>query len=131
MIVNNDGKVLLQERGDREGGVWGFPGGAVEVGETLAEAAVREVREETGLEVNLNSLLGVYSKGFDRYPNGDSAQAVTVFFVADVSSGELLADGVETRALAYFSEQSLPTLLNSQHERVARDFFAGVRGGWD
>jgi ADP-ribose pyrophosphatase YjhB (NUDIX family) len=47
-VFDAAGRVLLQRRGDREKPVWGFPGGAVELGESMDEAAVREVREKTG-----------------------------------------------------------------------------------
>jgi mutator protein MutT len=131
VIANQHGGVLLQQRGDRDTGVWGFPGGAVELGETVAQAAERECREETGLTVSVASLLGVYSAGTDTYPNGDSAQAITTFFVAEAVSGTLTCDGAETRALGYFTEDELPALVNDQHARVARDYFAGRRGCWD
>jgi ADP-ribose pyrophosphatase YjhB (NUDIX family) len=131
VVADEHGGVLLQQRGDRDANVWGFPGGAVELGETVADAAMRECREETGLNVSLVSLLGVYSAGLDRYPNGDSAQPITTFFVAEARSGTLACDGEETRALAYFTKDELPTLVNGQHARVARDYFAGRQGCWD
>jgi ADP-ribose pyrophosphatase YjhB (NUDIX family) len=131
VVADRRGGVLLQQRGDRDAGVWGFPGGAVELGETVAEAATRECREETGLDVSLVALLGVYSSGLDTYPNGDSAQPITTFFIAEARSGTLTCDGEETRALAYFTEEELPELVNVQHARVARDYFAGRRGCWD
>src|SRR4030095_2873809 len=58
-IIDN-GKILLTKREDFE--VWCLPGGGVEEGETLAEGAIREAKEETGLDVELTSLGGVYSR---------------------------------------------------------------------
>ena len=52
-LFNDEGKVLLQKRGDS--GKWGFPGGAIELGETPEETAVRELKEETGLDVEVES----------------------------------------------------------------------------
>jgi ADP-ribose pyrophosphatase YjhB (NUDIX family) len=120
----------MQRRGDRNRDVWGFPGGAVELGESVSDAAVREVAEETGLTVRINQLLGVYSKYHDSYPNGDSAQPITVFFVAETIAGNLRIDGHESVGLGFFGESDLPELLNSQHVDAASDLFAGRRGVW-
>ena len=129
-VLDADGKVLLQRRGDRERDVWGFPGGAVELGESVAEAAVREVAEETGLIVEVRELLGIYSKYRDAYPNGDSAQPITTFFIAEPIAGDLRGDGRESIALDFFGGDDLPTLLNAQHADAASDLFAGRRGVW-
>ena len=58
-VIVEDGKVLLIKREDFE--VWALPGGTVESGETTAQAAIREVKEETGLDVELSRLVGIYS----------------------------------------------------------------------
>ncbi|CAM3148358.1 MutT/nudix family protein [Paenibacillus lupini] len=63
IICNDNNEILLQKRGDRN--AWGFPGGAMELGESAAETAVREVLEETGLTVEVEHLIGVYTKYFD------------------------------------------------------------------
>jgi len=93
---------LLLRRSDGEN-LWGFPGGAIEPGERAADAVVREVREETGLDVEPVALIGVYSSpeyAF-AYPNGDQVQPVTVFFECQVIGGELRLDMrevIESRA---------------------------------
>jgi len=59
LIVNGDGQILLQRRTDT--GQWALPGGAQDLGETPTECAVRECREETGVEAKVTGFLGVYS----------------------------------------------------------------------
>ena len=60
IILDDKNRLLLQKRSDCE--KWGFLGGMVELGESVEEAAIREIKEESGLDVKINSLFGVYSK---------------------------------------------------------------------
>ena len=73
-IFNDKGEVLLQRRGDSN--LWGFPGGAVELGETPQMAAIREIKEETGLDVEVGRAIGVYSDLDITYASGDRAQSI-------------------------------------------------------
>ncbi len=129
-IVDDSGQVLLQQRGDRANDVWGFPGGAVELGESIETAARREVLEETGLHVSVVELLGIYSRYTDEYPNGDVAQPITIFFRCVVESGSLAVDGGETVGLDYFALDDLPPLVNQQHRDAAHDLLTGRSGVW-
>ena len=79
VIPDEDGRVLLIRRGtDPYEGMWALPGGFMEVGETIEDAAVREAREETSLSIELVRLVGVYSDP-DRDPRGHN---VSVAFLA-------------------------------------------------
>jgi ADP-ribose pyrophosphatase YjhB (NUDIX family) len=78
-IVHRDGEVLLARR--RDSGWWNLPGGGLELGETVDEGIVREVREETGLQVAVERLVGVYSK-----PQGGE---VVLLFACTILGGEL------------------------------------------
>ena len=85
LIPDGAGKVLLIRRGHRPfEGMWCFPGGMVDPGETVAGAAVREVREETGLQVTLDRVLGIYSVP-GRDPRGNY---ISIAFVAHPCDGE-------------------------------------------
>ena len=59
VVFNNRGEVLLQKRADN--GCWGLPGGRVDIGESVEQGAVREVLEETGINVTVKRLIGIYS----------------------------------------------------------------------
>lgn len=103
LVINADGDVLLQKRGDT--GRWGLPGGAIEPGEIPADAVVREVWEETGLHVRPERIVGVYGgPEFSlTYPNGDRVSTVGTAFLCRPVGGALRPDGDETLALQYFS----------------------------
>ena len=65
--VDDDGRVILLRRGFDPGrGLWTFPGGFVDLGESVAQAARRETQEELGIDVNLGALVGVYSRADER-----------------------------------------------------------------
>ena len=87
VIPAEEGVVLIRRGSDPFEGQWALPGGFVEVGETVEQAAVREAAEETGLVVELAHLVGVYSEP-ERDPRGHN---VSVTFLARVFGGELLA----------------------------------------
>ena len=122
-IADEVGRVLLIRR--RDNGCWALPGGCQELGETPAEGARRECREETGLEVRVTRLLGVFSSRryeFVNYPWKDN-EFCHVLFQAVVTGGELRASD-ETSEAAYFAEGELPELSDGHGPRVAVGFRA-------
>ena len=118
-IFNEKGEVLLQRRGDSK--KWGFPGGAVELGETPQMAAVREVKEETGLDVEVDNLIGIYTDCNMEYPNGDKAQSICIVFELKVTGGALCCDKEETLELKYFSLDHTPEMFCKKHEEILND----------
>lgn len=126
-ITNEHGDILLQKRSSRED-IWGLPGGAVELGESIEESAIREIKEETGLDVSLKYLVGVYSKYFTEYENGDKAQSICYFFKGDVVGGNLQIDNCETFDLKFFSSDKLPNIFVQQHIDAINDFFQDKKG---
>lgn len=125
-ITNENGELLLQKRNSKED-IWGLPGGAVEIGESIEESAIREVKEETGLDIRIDYLVGVYSKYFTEYPNGDKAQSICYKFKASVLGGDLFIDKYETFDLKFFDRNSLPKIFIKQHRDMIDDFFEGKR----
>ena len=95
-----DGQIALVRRaqGPRKG-TWVFPGGFVDLGESVEQAAVRETQEETGLQVRLERLVGVYSR-----PGED---VVLIVYCGPVIGGAL-TPGEETLDAAWFGPQALP-----------------------
>jgi ADP-ribose pyrophosphatase YjhB (NUDIX family) len=89
LVTDDAGRILLQRRADS--GNWSLPGGVMEIGETLGNAVVREVREETGLDVDLTGILGIYTDPLHliEYADGEVRQEFNVTFTARVTSGTI------------------------------------------
>ncbi|WP_449539644.1 NUDIX hydrolase [Ferdinandcohnia sp. Marseille-Q9671] len=111
-VLNENGEILLQKRRD---GIWGVPGGFLELGESTEEAGRREVLEETGIEIGKLDLVGVYSgkQHFVTLPNGDQFYPVTIAYVSnEIKGGILEADGLESTEAKFFNVNELPEKLN-------------------
>lgn len=96
----------------------------MELGESAEETAIREVQEETGLMILIDKFIGVYTKYFDKYPNGDQAQTITFFYQASISNGELIRSNDESVELKFFNVDEVPELFNQQHADAFSDFMA-------
>ena len=92
----------------------------MEIGESAAETAIREIKEETGYDVEINELIGVYTKYFQSYPNGDKAQSIVMFFMLN-SWRRQKVDGDETLDLKFFPLDDMPPLFCKQHEDCLQD----------
>jgi len=121
VAVIDDGKVLLTKREDFE--VWCLPGGGVEEGESLAEAGIREAKEETGLAVELTRLVGVYSR-----MGGGLRDMHAVLYAAKPIGGELKTQPNETIDVAYFPFDQLPEELLFGHKKRITDAVNHVNG---
>lgn len=118
-MLNGKGEVLLQRRSDSN--LWGFPGGAIELGETPELAAIREAKEETGFDVEVGKLVGLYTDLDMVYPNGDKAQSILIAFELRIVGGEMRCDKEETLELKWFSLDEMPALFCKQHEALVCD----------
>ncbi|MGH8496638.1 MAG: NUDIX domain-containing protein [Gammaproteobacteria bacterium] len=114
MIDRPERPIVLIERG-REPGGWALPGGFVHIGETVEAAAVREAREETGLDITLQSLLGVYSDP-DRDPRGHTASVV---FIAHAGGEPKAGDDAAHAALV---DPTKPPPLAFDHAKILSDY---------
>ncbi|KGR91729.1 DNA mismatch repair protein MutT [Ureibacillus massiliensis 4400831 = CIP 108448 = CCUG 49529] len=122
IILNEKNQVLLQKRSDVQ--LWGIPSGHIEVGETVSEAAIREVKEETDLDIRIKKLIGVYSDPTSQvfeYPNGQVVHFITTCFLAEMIGGELKCNSNESLDIKFFSEENLPSDLLKMHPRWLKD----------
>jgi 8-oxo-dGTP diphosphatase len=115
------GIVLIERRFPPPG--WAIPGGFIDVGETAETAAVREAREETGLDVTLTDLLGVYS---DPVRDPRRHTIGTVYIGRAVGTPRASDDAADARV---FTEATLPRPLAFDHARILADYFRYRRTG--
>lgn len=109
IIRNEAGHILFQDPG---GPFWSLPAGAIELGESPAQAVIREVYEETGLFVRPVRLIATFGGESFRltYPDGNEVEYVATVFECKVVGGTLEAVDGESKQLAYFPKQDRPPL---------------------
>jgi mutator protein MutT len=123
IVRNGNGEILLIRRSDS--GTWDLPGGAVEPGETPSAALLREVREETGLEVSIVRVAGVFGGRTFRhtYPDGQEIEGFSVTFECEIAGGQLRNNDGEAGAFRFVSEDNMPPLTWP----YPRELFQGSR----
>jgi ADP-ribose pyrophosphatase YjhB (NUDIX family) len=128
VATNDAGHIVLQRRRDND--LWALPGGGTEFGESVARTVVREVREETGLEVEPLYVIGVYSDPDHvfAYDDGEVRQEYSVCVACRIVGGHLRTSE-ESTEVAFFAPEEIGRL--AMHERIrvrVLDFLAGERG---
>ena len=119
VLATKDDRLLMVRRGvEPEIGRWSFPAGYVDRGEVVEDAAIREVREETGLDVRLNGFVGLYSE--------TNRAVVLAVYSAEIIGGSLKADH-DAQEAAYFSANDLPPLPFPHDDRIIEDWQTLVR----
>ncbi|WP_405137607.1 NUDIX hydrolase [Nocardia sp. NBC_01388] len=96
LVVDAQGAILLQRR--RDSGNWSLPGGIMEIGETLEECVVRETKEESGLDIEITGLLGIYTdpEHVIAYADGEIRQEFSVTFYGRVCGGQVAVSDEST-----------------------------------
>lgn len=129
VILDQEKRVLLQKRADV--GMWGLPSGHVEPGETVAHAAVRELREEANLAIQIVKLIGIYSDpDFQvfHYPDGRRVHFITACFLAKITGGRLRNNSSESLAYQFFKKDCLPDNLLKMGPLWLEDALANQEG---
>ena len=121
LIVDQDQRLLMMKRTDS--GLWGIPGGAVELGEVIEEAAKRETREETNLEIVEMSLFGVFSgpELYYKYPNGDEVYNVSIVYLSHNWRGEVRLND-EHSEWNWFPAQDIPEDISPPIRTILEQF---------
>jgi ADP-ribose pyrophosphatase YjhB (NUDIX family) len=109
VVTDGEGRILLHRRADS--GNWALPGGAMELGETLAGCAIREVREETGFGVRIDRIVGIYSDPGHvfAYDDGEVRQEFSICLAATITGGALAVSS-ESTEVRFFAVSDLPAL---------------------
>ena len=135
VAVNQEGHLLLAQRTDN--GYWHFPGGYMHIGENAAHAVVREIKEETGLEITPERIIGVHPPNKPWiYPNGDQVQGLVTFFLSrlddSAANTQIHPDQVETmravwvppeQVMAYNTHPSMKVIHQAIFEHLEKGYF--------
>jgi ADP-ribose pyrophosphatase YjhB (NUDIX family) len=125
VVVDGDGRILLQRRSDS--GNWALPGGAMDIGETFAQSVIREVKEETGFDVRIERIVGIYSDPGHvfAYDDGEVRQEFNICLACTIVGGELTVSS-ESTGVQFFLFAEVPGL--AMHESIRKrieDYLSG------
>ncbi len=123
VVVNDSGDILMIRRSDNDN--WALPGGALDLGESLPTAAIRETVEETGVEVEVTGLVGIYTdpRHVILYTsNGEARQEFSVVFLAKPLSGEPTPSD-ESREVRWVPRDEVASLTMDRSMRMRVDHF--------
>ncbi|MES9604600.1 NUDIX domain-containing protein [Actinomadura sp. NPDC000929] len=129
VVENDDGEILMIRRTDNDN--WALPGGAIDLGESVTQAAIRETKEETGITVEVTGLIGIYSdpRHVIHYTSDDEVrQEFSIVLTSLYKTGVLTASS-ESKNVSWIPKELLGTLQmdNSMLRRIG-DYLKGGRG---
>jgi ADP-ribose pyrophosphatase YjhB (NUDIX family) len=125
IVTDEQGRILLHRRRDND--QWALPGGVMELGESLGECVVREVREETGFVVEPVGVVGIYSdpKHVFAYDDGEVRQEFSICFECRITAGDLAVSD-ESYEVEFFPPEEIASLPMVDRVRLrVTDFLSG------
>ena len=125
VIIVKDDMILLQKRKDNQ--KWGLIGGILELNETYEEAAIREAKEETGLDISLDYFLGIYHNYNMVWVNNDKAHVIGAFYVSYLNNDLTPRIDEESIELRFFHSDELPPLFAEDHRAAIKAYLDGVK----
>lgn len=122
LVFNDEKKILMQLRTDYN--EWGFPGGAMELGESFEDVAKRELKEETNLEADELKLIRVLSgkETYREYPNGDKLYDITAIYVVKKYHNDIIINDDESVKLEWFDINNLPKNMTEHTQNYLNKF---------
>ena len=122
IVVDDQNRILLQRRADS--GNWALPGGAMDIGETLAESAIREVKEETGFEVRIERIVGIYSDPGHvfAYDDGEVRQEFSICLACAITGGSLRVSSESTAVEFFTFEEAAALQMHESIRKRIRDY---------
>ncbi|MGE1026938.1 NUDIX hydrolase [Bacillus sp. GMs2/2] len=123
ILIDEENRILLQKRKEPNG-LWGIPGGLMELGESIENTAKREIHEETGLLVEGLTLFNVFSgeSYFRKLENKDEFYAITVVYSSKKFKGKLQISDNESLHLHFYNIDKLPEDMLITHRNILYDF---------
>jgi ADP-ribose pyrophosphatase YjhB (NUDIX family) len=122
IVPDERGAILLEHKTDND--LWALPGGAMDVGESMADAVVREVEEETGIDVEVTGVVGIYSNPNHvmAYDDGEVRQQCSICFTTRMLGGQL-ATSSETKEVRFVDPADLDSLKIHPSMRLRIDHY--------
>lgn len=109
VVTDEHGRIVLVHRKDN--GLWALPGGGMELGESIEDCAIREVKEETGLDIQITGLVGIYTNPHHviEYTDGEVRQQFSLCYRTTLIGGQLAYDG-ESTDIGWIEPHKIETL---------------------
>ena len=125
VVVDAEGRILLQRRSDS--GNWALPGGAMDIGETFAQSVVREVKEETGFDVRIERIVGIYSDPGHvfAYDDGEVRQEFNICLACTIVGGELAISNESTDVRFVALNEVAALMMHESVRKRIEDYLAG------